>query len=304
MSLVVEHLSKIYKTQKAVDDISFEAKEGQILGFLGPNGAGKSTTMKIVTGFINQTSGKVFVCGKDTQLFRNDTKKVIGYLPEHNPLYLELYVREYLSFCASISGIDNKTEKVRIDEMIQKTGLSPEKSKKIGQLSKGYRQRVGLAASLLHDPKVLILDEPTTGLDPNQIVEIRNLIKEIALEKTVVLSTHLMQEVQELCNQVVIINKGKIVADDNIENLRKLSGNGLNTVICDFGIDVQLSEALSAFYTEVKSLSPGKFKFITKNDQILKNQIFKFAGENNLSLVSLQTENVGLEEVFRNITNN
>lgn len=302
MSLIVEHLSKVYHSQKAVDDISFEAKAGQILGFLGPNGAGKSTTMKIVTGFISQTTGNVSVCGLDTQNHRLQTKRLIGYLPEHNPLYLDLYVKEYLAFCADVFGLGAKQSKARVEEMIEKTGLVPEKNKKIGQLSKGYRQRVGLASSMLHDPKVLILDEPTTGLDPNQIVEIRNLIKDIAQEKTVVLSTHLMQEVQEMCDKVVIINKGKIVADDNIDNLKASVNKGNFVVLADFGKATMLDNSLTEHFTDCQDLGNGKFRFVTDNDQLLKNQIFKFVGEQNLSLVSLTTENVGLEEVFRNIT--
>jgi ABC-2 type transport system ATP-binding protein len=218
MSISVESLTKVYGKQKAVDSISFSAKPG-VLGFLGPNGAGKSTTMKILTGFIPQTSGKASVCGFDVQTQPLEVKRSIGYLPESNPLYQEMYVRESLAFIANIHGIPNAEK--RIEEVIEITGLTPEKHKKIGQLSKGYRQRVGLAQAIIHDPQVLILDEPTSGLDPNQLIGIRQLIRDLGKTKTIVLSTHIMQEVEAVCDHVVIINKGKIVANDSLEGLRK-----------------------------------------------------------------------------------
>lgn len=218
MSISVQSLTKIYGQQKAVDGISFSASPG-VLGFLGPNGAGKSTTMKILTGYIPQTSGKASVCGFDVETQSLDVKRNIGYLPESNPLYQDMYVKESLTFIASIHQI-HQPEK-RINDIIEQTGLAPEKHKKIGQLSKGYRQRVGLAQAILHDPQVLILDEPTSGLDPNQLIGIRQLIRDLGKTKTIILSTHIMQEVEAVCNQVIIINKGKIVANDSLEGLRK-----------------------------------------------------------------------------------
>src|SRR6201996_1832254 len=221
MSISVESLTKVYGPQKAVDGISFSAAPG-VLGFLGPNGAGKSTTMKILTGYIPQTSGKATVCGFDVETQGVEVKRNIGYLPESNPLYPDMYVRESLQFIANIHKI-NQPEK-RIDEIIEQTGLTPERHKKIGQLSKGYRQRVGLAQAILHDPQVLILDEPTSGLDPNQLIGIRQLIRDLGKTKTIILSTHIMQEVEAVCDRVVIINKGKIVADDTLDGLKNKHG--------------------------------------------------------------------------------
>jgi ABC-2 type transport system ATP-binding protein len=221
MSIKIQNLSKVYGSQKAVDNISFEINKGEIVGFLGPNGAGKSTTMKILTGYIPDTEGTAEVNGFDVKTNPMQVKQTIGYLPEHNPLYLDMYVREFLEFVGSMYGLSGKNLKNRIDEVIELVGLSIEKHKKIGQLSKGYRQRVGIAQALIHDPEVLILDEPTTGLDPNQLVEIRNLIKQIGQNKTVVFSTHIMQEVEAICDRVVIINRGKIVADGNLNELRQ-----------------------------------------------------------------------------------
>ncbi|WP_353132682.1 ATP-binding cassette domain-containing protein [Pseudopedobacter sp.] len=216
MSISVENLTKFYGTQQVINNISFEAQQG-VLGFLGPNGAGKSTTMKILTGYLPQTSGTVSVCGLSSETFSLEIKKKIGYLPENNPLYNDMYVKEFLDFVADLHKISNKKE--RIQEVIATTGLTPEQNKKIGDLSKGYKQRVGIAQAIIHDPEVLILDEPTSGLDPNQLIEVRSLIKELGKTKTVILSTHIMQEVEAICQRVVIINKGQIVANDNIENL-------------------------------------------------------------------------------------
>lgn len=221
MSIKIQNLSKVYGTQKAVDNISFEINKGEIVGFLGPNGAGKSTTMKIMTGYIPATEGTAEINGFDVKTNPMQVKQTIGYLPEHNPLYLDMYVREFLEFVGSMYGLSGKNLKNRIDDVIELVGLSIEKHKKIGQLSKGYRQRVGIAQALIHDPEVLILDEPTTGLDPNQLVEIRGLIKQIGQNKTVVFSTHIMQEVEAICDRVVIINRGKIVADGNLNELRQ-----------------------------------------------------------------------------------
>ena len=220
MSIEVKNLTKIYGSQIAVNNISFSLKKGEILGFLGPNGAGKSTTMKILVGFINANSGEAYLNELPISVGSLDTKKLVGYLPEHNPLYLEMYVKEYLAFVGEMYGLKGELLREKVDKVIEMVGLSPEKSKKIEQLSKGYRQRVGLAQALIHDPEVLILDEPTNGLEPNQLVEIRKLIKEVGKNKTIILSTHIMQEVEAICDRVIIINKGKLVADDTLENLK------------------------------------------------------------------------------------
>src|SRR3954465_2622021 len=232
MSIKVSHITKLFEEQKALDDVSFEVNTGQVVGFLGPNGAGKSTMMKIITCFIPQTSGNVTVCGFDVTEQAMEVKRKVGYLPENNPLYLDMYVKEYLGFIAGIHQLNGVKEK-RIDEMIETTGLQSEYKKKIGALSKGYRQRVGLAQALIHNPEVLILDEPTSGLDPNQLVEIRELIRTIGKEKTVMLSTHIMQEVEAICDRTIIINKGKIVADESTEILQQKSGVE-NIIIVEF----------------------------------------------------------------------
>ncbi|MFM7852831.1 MAG: ATP-binding cassette domain-containing protein [Flammeovirgaceae bacterium] len=225
MSLRIQHLTKIYGSQRAVDDISFSINKGEIVGFLGPNGAGKSTTMKIATSYLPPTSGSVWVGDINVEDKPIDVKKIIGYLPEHNPLYLDMFVHEYLRFVGSVYGLHHTQLKNRVAEVVEMCGLSREQNKRIEALSKGYRQRVGLAQALIHNPEVLILDEPTSGLDPNQILEIRKLIKEISRNKTVIFSTHIMQEVQALCDRVIIINKGKIVADDTLENLLSQNNN-------------------------------------------------------------------------------
>lgn len=232
MSLKIQNLTKVYGQQKAVNDISFDVQKGEIVGFLGPNGAGKSTTMKIATCYIPATSGSVEVCGFDVRQSPNDVRRNIGYLPEHNPLYLDMYVKEFLEFVGGIYKIKGNTLKQRIEEVIELVGLQVEQKKKIGQLSKGYRQRVGLAQALIHDPQVLILDEPTTGLDPNQLVEIRSVIKQIGREKTVIFSTHIMQEVEAICDRVVIINKGQIIENQPLNKLVQ-SGKNLEQIFRD-----------------------------------------------------------------------
>ena len=221
MSISIQHLTKIYGTQKAVNDISFEAKKGEIVGFLGPNGAGKSTTMKVVTSYLSATSGQILINGFDVKTQSMDVRRNIGYLPEHNPLYLEMYVKEFLLFVGNMYGLKGIQANKRIAEMVELCGLSAEQNKKIGQLSKGYRQRVGLAQALIHNPSVLILDEPTTGLDPNQIVEIRNVIKTVGKDKTILFSTHIMQEVEAICDRVIIINRGQIVSDSTLTSLKQ-----------------------------------------------------------------------------------
>ena len=298
MTIEVEKLTKIFGTQRAVDSISFSLKKGEILGFLGPNGAGKSTTMKMITSYLNPDEGSIKVLGQDCVENSLETRKHIGYLPEHNPLYLDMYVREYLAFNASI----NKVKKSRIDEVIKLTGLTPEAHKKIEQLSKGYRQRVGLAAALLHDPDVLILDEPTTGLDPNQLVDIRNLIKDIGKEKTVFLSTHIMQEVEAMCDRVIILNKGAIVADKTLKDLREEEEQ---TVIVEF--DYRVEEEFLKNLPKVKEvLNTHDFVYeITFNtNEDMRSYVFDFAHDNQLKILQLNQKNASLENLFRDLTKN
>ncbi len=301
MSVIVENITKIYGSQKAVDNVSFKAEPGKILGFLGPNGAGKSTTMKIITCFIPASSGKVSVCGFDTETQSMEVRKKIGYLPEHNPLYLDMYIKEYLEFIAGVHKIENV--KSRIAEMIKMTGLEREQHKKIGQLSKGYRQRVGLAQAMLHNPEVLILDEPTSGLDPNQLTEIRKLIREIGKQKTVILSTHIMQEVEAICDQVVIINKGKIVANDDTKNLQSHSlGEYVFRVEFNQSIEKNKLESIKGVKS-AQFVNSNVWLLTTNNDEEVRAAIFEFAVKNNLVLLSIQKEEEKLEEVFRRLTN-
>ena len=300
MSVIVERLSKIYGEQKAVDEISFKAEPGKILGFLGPNGAGKSTTMKIITCFIPASSGKVTVCGFDTNSDSLEVRKRIGYLPEHNPLYLDMYVKEYLAFVAGLHDLKNPKE--RIQEMIALTGLEREQHKKIGQLSKGYRQRVGLAQAMIHNPDVLILDEPTSGLDPNQLSEIRKLIKQIGQQKTVILSTHIMQEVEAICDQVVIINKGKIVANDDTKNLQNhVAGEYVFRVEFDKFIAQNKIETISGV-KKANKVSDTIWLLSTSNEEAVRTAIFEFAVKNSLVMLSIQKEEEKLEDVFRRLT--
>lgn len=297
MSIEVKNISKVYATQKAVDDVSFNIESGEVVGFLGPNGAGKSTTMKILTGYIPATSGEAFVNGKSIKTEKLNLQKQIGYLPEHNPLYLEMYVREYLQFCGRL----HKMAKDRIEEVIDLTGLTAEAHKKIEQLSKGYRQRVGLAAALLHDPEVLILDEPTTGLDPNQLVEIRALIKEVGKTKTVLLSTHIMQEVEAVCDRVLIIHHGKLVAD---KKLKELKDENQQVIHVEFDYRIE-NVALKRMPNLVKIDNPtGSFiyelTFDTKED--MRSTVFDFARENGLKILQLSQKLKNLEDLFRELT--
>lgn len=302
MSVQVKDLVKQYGKQQAVAGISFEAKPGEILGFLGPNGAGKSTTMKIVTGYLPPSSGKATVCGIDVEEDPIAAKRKVGYLPEHNPLYTDMYVHEYLEFSGSFFGLSGKRLKDRAAEMVSLTGLTREQNKKIGALSKGYRQRVGLATALMHNPDVLILDEPTTGLDPNQIVEIRQLIKNIGKEKTVIFSTHIMQEVQAICDRVVIINLGKIVADAPIEELRKQAGSAL-TYIVEFELAIQADIlAKLSGVLEVTSLSATSFHLKTSSGSDIRAAIFQLAQQLNNPLIGLSKEEYNLEKIFRELT--
>lgn len=304
MSLQINHLTKIYGRQKAVDDISFEIGTGEIVGFLGPNGAGKSTTMKIATTYIPPTTGSVRVCDRDVMEHPMEVKKVIGYLPEHNPLYTDMYVHEYLGFIGGLYNLRGSVLKERINEVVARCGLTQEQNKKIDMLSKGYRQRVGLAQALIHDPKVLILDEPTSGLDPNQLVEIRKLIKDISSNKTVIFSTHIMQEVQALCDRVIVINHGKIVADDSLKNL--MSGrDSAKVIIVEFEGSV-LPEELRSLHgvASIEIVSETKFRIEAKGMIDIRPEIFRFASEKNMSLVSLQLEENSLENIFRSLTAN
>lgn len=300
MSVTVKNLSKHYGSQKAVNHISFSLNKGEIVGFLGPNGAGKSTTMKMITGYLPSDGGDITVCGLPVKYEDIETKKFIGYLPESNPLYLEMYVTEYLDFIAGVHQIEHK--KNRIEEVISTVGLEVEAHKKIGQLSKGYKQRVGLAAALIHNPEVLILDEPTSGLDPNQIVEIRNVIKSLAADKTILFSSHIMQEVEAICDRVIIINKGNIVADENISSLRK-NQIGLQTVTIEFKgtVDATSLKTLSGV-SEVKEINSSNFQIICEDADAVKKQLLQFSLENNLDIVSLQSQQKSLEAIFKSLT--
>ncbi|HIP31666.1 MAG TPA: gliding motility-associated ABC transporter ATP-binding subunit GldA [Crocinitomicaceae bacterium] len=298
MSIEVKNLYKYYGEQAAVKNISFSVKNGEIVGFLGPNGAGKSTTMKILTGYISASEGEALICGMPVTVDTLETKQVIGYLPEHNPLYLDMYVKEYLAFVAKIYKMSDVKD--RVSDMIKKVGLEVEQNKKIGALSKGYRQRVGLAQAIIHDPKVLILDEPTSGLDPNQLVEIRELITTIGKEKTVMLSTHIMQEVEAICDRVVIINKGEIVADDKASVIGL--DTKLQTVYVEFDGNVSKSQLnkISAV-SKIEKVNDG-WLLESKEDLDLRKVIAQFAQENNLLTLTLKKEEKSLEEVFKNLT--
>lgn len=302
MSVIVKDLVKIYGEQRAVDGISFEAHKGKILGFLGPNGAGKSTTMKIATSYIPPSSGSIHVCGIDVVQNPIEAKKKVGYLPEHNPLYLDMYVHEYLQFVGGLHGIKGNPLKSTIADKIQLTGLTLEQNKKIGALSKGYRQRVGLAQALLHNPEVLILDEPTTGLDPNQIVEIRQLIRNFGKEKTVIFSSHIMQEVQLLCDEVVIINKGKIVANNDIQNLAKeTKPSKIITVEFEREIADEMLQKITGI-SSIERLQNNKVRLKTDSNADIRSEIFRWASDNQLPLVGLSLEESNMEDIFRELT--
>jgi ABC-2 type transport system ATP-binding protein len=301
MSISVSHLSKTYGSQKAVNDISFEVEPGQVVGFLGPNGAGKTTTMKILTCYIPQSSGTAKVCGFDVQQDPLAVRKKIGYLPEHNPLYLEMYVTEYLRHVAGFYGLGKKGNS-KVEELIERTGLKLERRKRIGQLSKGYRQRVGLAQALLHDPEVLILDEPTSGLDPNQLSEIRQVIRDIGKEKTVLFSTHIMQEVQAICDRVIIINRGQIMANDDLQELKRKHAPKNS-------IEVEWKEGISAAQLttipevdEAKEIGPNKWKLSSGKSADLREVLFQFAKEKNHTLLGLKETDYSLEDIFKKLT--
>jgi ABC-2 type transport system ATP-binding protein len=306
MSIVIENLTKIYKShngiQKAVDTISFEAKQGQIVGFLGPNGAGKSTTMKIATCYIPPTSGSVKVCGYDVNTQSMDVRQNVGYLPEHNPLYMDMYVPEALYFAASVFGIKGKKLKEKADEMMTLVGLENESHKKVGALSKGYRQRLGLAQALIHDPQVLILDEPTTGLDPNQIVEIRQVIKTISHHKTVLLSTHLMQEVEALCERVLIINKGKLVADNIIGELKNTHKQSFTIVELSSNTHPDFLSTIKGI-NALEKLGEHLYQLSTDENNDIREEIFNKAVQHKAVILSLYKKDISLEKVFQQLTN-
>jgi len=298
MSIEVKNLFKYYGEQAAVKDISFNVKSGEIVAFLGPNGAGKSTTMKVITGYIPASSGNATVCGMPVNVDSLDTRQIIGYLPEHNPLYLDMYVKEYMGFVAKIYKMSDVKD--RVSDMIKRVGLEVEQDKKIGALSKGYRQRVGIAQAIIHDPKVLILDEPTSGLDPNQLVEIRELIRTIGKEKTVMLSTHIMQEVEAICDRVVIINKGEIVADDKASALANESN--VQTVFVEF--DKSVSKSQLKKITAISKLEATESGWLIESTETddLRKLIAQFAQENQLLALTLRKEEKSLEELFKNLT--
>lgn len=302
MSILVRGVTKLYGEQKALDDVSFEVKTGEIVGFLGPNGAGKSTMMKIITGFVPATSGSVHINGIEISTDEPALRKTIGYLPENNPLYPEMYVREYLGFVSSLYKIGSARK--RIDDIIEVTGLAPEQKKKIGSLSKGYRQRVGLAQALVHDPSVLILDEATTGLDPNQIIEIRNLIIEAGKEKTVMFSTHIMQEAEAVCDRIIIINNGKIMADELKNNIHSVIKKHRQKIKIEFDKSPEISELQKIEGVAGARADSGNIWIIeASGEEDIRPAIFSFAVKNNLTVLSLQKEESNLEEVFRHLTN-
>lgn len=301
MSVIVSNLTKIYGSQKAVNNISFEAKKGEILGFLGPNGAGKTTTMKMITCFIPQSEGSISVCGYDVVESPMEVRRRIGYLPEHNPLYLDMYVKEYLLFVAGLHKVKNKM--AAVEEMIERTGLTREQHKLVGSLSKGYRQRVGLAQAMLHDPDVLILDEPTSGLDPNQLIEIRKLIRELGQEKTVIFSSHIMQEVQALCDRVIIINQGNMVANDTIEMLQSnVSKEKQITITFAKKVNEKQLKACAPINL-IKNLGENSYLVTTQSAEDIRPAIFHFAVKQENILLEMHQKVSTIEDVFQEVTN-
>ena len=302
MSIEVKNLTKLYGEQKAIDQVSFTVNKGEIVGFLGPNGAGKSTTMKIITGYLQPDAGEAIVSGIPVKTHPLQAKATIGYLPEANPLYYDQYVREYLDFIADIHAVPAKAKKSRIESVIETVGLSLESKKKIGQLSKGYKQRVGLAAALIHDPEVLILDEPTTGLDPNQIIEIREVIKTLGQNKTVLFSSHILQEVEAICDRVIIINRGKMVANDKLSNLRsQTAGNNLLKVTFKEALEAAWLERLSSVQS-VNKISTNEWELVCTDAKEAQRQLLELSLQQNLNIVNLHAGGQSLEEVFRSLT--
>jgi len=309
MDIQIEKLTKTYGPQTAVNDISFEVKTGEVLGFLGPNGAGKSTTMKMITGYIGLEKGDIHIGGKPVTDSANDLKKHIGYLPENNPLYLDMPVIDYLEFCASLQGVDKPYINKRVREMVGVCGLNREKHKKIGELSKGYRQRVGLAQAMIHDPEILVLDEPTTGLDPNQIIEIRKLIRDLGKEKTVILSTHILPEVEATCDRILIINRGKIVANGTPETLRKQAqGNEILKLRIEDGDADTISKSLKELDTvqsvEYVQQNQNVFEVQSFTEQTSRRNIFNLCVQKKWVLTELTPMETKLEDIFRNLTVN
>jgi ABC-2 type transport system ATP-binding protein len=303
MSIRAENVTKFYGAQKALDSVSFEVKSGEIVGFLGPNGAGKSTMMKIITGFIPASSGRVMVNGIESGSDNVEIRKLVGYLPENNPLYPEMYVREYLGFVASVYGINGVYRKKAVDNVISLTGITPEQNKKIGSLSRGFRQRVGLAQALIHSPEILILDEATTGLDPNQIVEIRNLIRQAGSKKTILLSTHIMQEVEAICDRIIIIDRGVVVADEEKANIYSRVRQPKQVITAEFDKDPG-EKALSGIRGVTKAVKTpsGQWLIEAEGSDDIRPAVFTFAVENKLTVLSLQKQENNLEEVFRQLT--
>jgi ABC-2 type transport system ATP-binding protein len=302
MSIEVRNITKVFGEQKALDNVSFDINNGEIVGFLGPNGAGKSTLMKIITGYIPATDGEVLINGMNILENPIEIRKKLGYLPEQNPLYFDMYIVEYLEFVAGIYGIKNK--KARIDEIVSLTGLEPEINKKIGTLSKGYKQRVGLAQAIIHDPEVLILDEPTSGLDPNQIIEIRNLIKNLGKEKTVILSTHIMQEVEAICDRILLIKKGVLLANDKAEDFAHLNSDSISTLLVE--LDGELSEndfAQIKGIRNVRKQSPTRFAIEFSKSNDIRKAVFNLAVQKGLAVLSMQEKEKSIEEVFAELTN-
>lgn len=304
MSIEVNKLTKIYGSQKALDEVSFSVSKGDILGFLGPNGAGKSTTMKILSCFIPQTSGEAKITGLDVKTDSLAVRRVLGYLPEHNPLYKDMYIKEYLLYVAKLYRLGNGAQRVR--DMIELTGLGREQHKLISQISKGYRQRVGLAQAMIHDPQVLIMDEPTSGLDPNQLAEIRNVIREIGREKVVIFSTHIMQEVEALCNRVVIINKGRIVLDDKIEKLSAVS-QGSNTITIQFApgcrVDTTAFRQI-ADLKDIQSQAENRFEFTSSGTRDIRVDLFDASVAAGLKIIRMEQRSFSMEDIFQQLTTN
>jgi len=301
MSISVGQLSKVYGVQKALNNVSFQIKTGEVVGLLGPNGAGKSTLMKILSCFIPQTSGSAIICGYDVREQSMEVKKKVGYLPENNPLYLDMYVREYLEFIGGIHKIGRNT-KQRVNEIIELTGLELEQKKKIGQLSKGYRQRIGMAQALFHNPDVLILDEPTSGLDPIQLLEIRKLIKRIGKEKTILLSTHIMQEVEAVCDRIIIIHKGKIVTDDSTVNVQKTSANE-DTILIEFSAEIDF-ESIKNIETVLtaKIIQNNVWEICASGEKDIRPELFKLAVDKGITVLSMQRKEKSMEDVFHQAT--
>ena len=303
MAIHVQHLTKIFDTQKAVDDISFSVGRGEILGFLGPNGAGKSTTMKMLTGVLPPSSGKIEVCGVDVTTQTKEVQSKIGYLPESNPLYFDMYVKEFLDFAHQLQVKSSQNKTQRIEQVIEMVGLGKEQHKKIGQLSKGYKQRVGIAQALIHNPEILILDEPTSGLDPNQLADIRQLIRDLGKEKTIIFSTHIMQEVTSVCNQVIIINQGKIVANNSVNELQS-QVNPITKIIVKFeqAVEIDIVRKCNAVVAIESAENNTLFKIDSENPLLTKKSIFDIAVGGNNSILTLQEESLSLENIFRKLT--